>query len=106
MPHVDLSAKIQTVRAAMHEQLIARFDADVPLDVKKFWFISSMCDPRFKKLTFKNDRMLTAAMRTNAEKWFSTEFNRNYKNKFNKVGTRLVGQRAATGMTVRRPRGT
>ena len=30
--------------------------------------------------------MLTAAMRTNAEKWFSTEFNRNYKNKFNKVG--------------------
>ena len=106
VPHADLSAKIQTVRAAMHEQLIARFDADVPLDVKKFWFISSMCDPRFKKLTFKNDRMLTAAMRTNAEKWFSTEFNRNYKNKFNKVGTRLVGQRAATGMTVRRPRGT
>ena len=44
--------------------------------------VRRLCDPRFKKLTFKHDRMLTDAMRTNATKWFTAEFNRKYKEKF------------------------
>jgi hypothetical protein len=46
-----------------------------------FWFISSTLDPRFKKLRFKNDRMLTDVARTRAIKWFTTEFNNNFKGK-------------------------
>ena len=49
------------------------------MTVKKFWFISSMLDVRFKKLAFKNDRMLTQLMRRNAVKWLTEEFNRHYK---------------------------
>ena len=57
---------MQTARKAFHEKLITKFDSDVPLSVKKFLFIASMLDPRFKKLTFKNDLLLTPHMRRNA----------------------------------------
>ena len=96
--HSELQDKIQAARQGLHEQLIDRFDTNVPLDVKKFWFISSMCDPRFKNLTFKHDRMLTNVMRTNAVKWFSAEFNRKYKGKFDKT-TATDGGAAGAGDT-------
>ena len=59
-----------------------RFDADLPLTVKKFWFIASMCDPRFKKLTFEGDNMLKPAARREAVRWFSEEYNNKYKGSF------------------------
>jgi hypothetical protein len=81
VPHADLTSKMQTARKQFHESLITRFDSDVPRDVKKFWFIASLLDPRFKKLTFKNDRLLTDMMRTRALSWLKAEFDRNYKGK-------------------------
>ena len=81
--HDKLTDKMQAARKALHNQFVERFDTDVPIDCKKFWFISTMCDPRFKKLTFLHDGMMTDVMRANAVKWFTAEFNRNYKNKFN-----------------------
>jgi hypothetical protein len=81
VPHADLSEKIQTAREGLHEQLVDRFDTNVPRDVKMFWFIAAICDPRFKKLTFNHDRMLTDRMRDRAFRWFSAEFNQNYKGK-------------------------
>ena len=40
-----------------------------------------MLDPRFKKLTFDGDDMLKPAMRRDATRWLTEEYNRNYKNK-------------------------
>ena len=80
--HSDLQPKVQEARKAYHQRLIDRFDADLPLTVKKFWFIASMCDPRFKKLTFEGDNMLKPAARREAVRWFSEEYNNKYKGSF------------------------
>ena len=79
--HSDLTDKMQAARKLFHEALITRFDSDVPRDVKKFWFIASLLDPRFKKLTFKNDRLLSAQTRERALAWLKAEFEKNYKGK-------------------------
>ena len=79
--HSDLSDKVQAARKLFHQSLITRFDSDVPRDIKKFWFLASLLDPRFKKLTFKNDRLLTQMMRTRALAWLKAEFEKNYKGK-------------------------
>jgi hypothetical protein len=50
-------------------------------DVKQFWFVASLLDPRFKELSFKHDGMLADSMRARAFKWLTTEFNSNYKGK-------------------------
>ena len=81
VPHDQLTDKIQTAREGLHEQLVDRFDTNVARDIKKFWFIAAMCDPRFKKLQFKHDRMLSDMMRTRAVTWFTHEFNTKYKGK-------------------------
>ena len=81
VPHDQLTDKMQEARKSYHERLISYFDSEVSIDVKKFWFVASMLDVRFKKLTFKNDRMLTARMRRDAVKWLTEEFNRTYKGK-------------------------
>ena len=80
--HSDLQPKVQEARKAYHQRLIDRFDADLPWTVKKFWFVASMCDPRFKKLVFEGDNMLKPAARREAVKWFSEEYNTKYKGKF------------------------
>ena len=59
---------------------------DLPLwarwhEVKKFWFVAAMLDPRFKKLTFDGDRMLKPAMRRDALKWLTEEYNQHFKYK-------------------------
>ena len=74
-------------REKYHEQLITRFDSDVPLEVRQFWFISSMLDPRYKKLVFKNDNMLTQGMRRDAVKWLTEAYNKNFKGKVAKAAT-------------------
>ena len=79
--HGDLTMKIQEARVAFHAKLIDKFHTDVPRDVKQFWFIASLLDPRFKKLTFKHDGMLSDSMRVRAIKWLTAEFNLNYKGK-------------------------
>jgi hypothetical protein len=81
VPHDALSNKMQTARKLYHESLITRFDSDVPRNVKQFWFIAALCDPRFKKLVFKHDCLLTDQMRARALLWFKAEFNKNFKGK-------------------------
>ena len=49
----------------------------VQIGVKKTWFVASMLDPRFKKLEFKGDAMITPAVRRDAEKWLREEFDKN-----------------------------
>ena len=80
--HDQLTDKGQEAREFYHERLISYFDTKVPIDVKKFWFIASLLDVRYKKLAFKNDRMITPQMRRNAVKSLTDEFNKNYKDKF------------------------
>ena len=79
--HILLTDKIQAARKAYHEKLIDKFDAEVPRDVKKFWFVASLLDPRFKKLTFQNDRLVTPEMRIAAVRWMMYEFNKVFKGK-------------------------
>ena len=79
--HDKLQAKVQEARKLYHQRLIDRFDSDLPLSVKKFWFVSSMLDPRFKKLTFEGDTMIKPAARRDAIKWMSEEYNAKYKGK-------------------------
>jgi hypothetical protein len=67
VPHANLSAKIQDARSAYHEKLIDKFHRDVARDVKQFWFVASLLDPRFKKLSFKHDGMLADSMRLRAQ---------------------------------------
>ena len=81
VPHVHLTDKIQTARKLYHEDLLARFDSDVAFDVKRFWFIASMLDPRFKKLKFKNDSLLDDDARRMALRLLTAEFNKNFKGK-------------------------
>ena len=81
VPNDALSNKMQTARKLFHESLITRFDSDVPRSVKQFWFISALCDPRFKKLVFKHDRLLTDLMWSRALLWFKAEFDKNFKGK-------------------------
>jgi hypothetical protein len=81
VPHAELTDKMQAARKLYHEALITRFDSDVPRDVKKFWFIASLLDPRFKQLTFHNDRLLTDMMRVRARTWLKAEFEKSYKGK-------------------------
>ena len=81
VPHTDLTDEIQIARSAYHQKLIDRFDTDVPRDVKQFWLLASICDPRFKKLKFKHDGMLKDPIRERAFKWFTTKFNKKYKGK-------------------------
>ena len=79
VPHADLTDNIRTNREKLHEAFITRFDSDVSLDVKKFWFIAAMCDPRYKKLQFRHDNLLKDNVRKRAEQWFSAEFNAKYR---------------------------
>ena len=74
VPHANLNPKVREAREKMHSELIRRFQDELPLSVKKFWFVSSMLDPCFKKLTFKHDRFLVPQMRRDAEKWLTEEF--------------------------------
>ena len=67
MPHANLTANMQRARKAFHDRLIKYFDSDVGEPVKKFWFISTMLDVRYKKLSFKNDRMITPLMSHKAQ---------------------------------------
>ena len=43
-----------------------------------------MLDPRFKKLVFKHDSMLSQAARRTALRWLTDEFNTHYKGKVHK----------------------
>ena len=81
VPHSGLSPKIQDARVAYHDKLIDKFHTDVPRDVRQFWFKASILDPRFKKLSFKHDGMLTDSMRVRAIQWLTSDFNTNYKGK-------------------------
>ena len=74
VPHADLQVKVREARALYHGRLITRFDTELPHSVKKFWFVSSMLDPRFKKLSFDGDSMLKPAMRRDAVKWLTQEY--------------------------------
>lgn len=105
VPHHGLSEKIQTARKELHEQLVNRFDTDLPRDVKQFWFISALLDPRFKKLCFKHDNMLTDLARSRAIKWFTDEFNQNYRSKASQqlgLDTSAGGAASLAGEAVRR----
>ena len=82
VPNGQLAIKVQDARQAMHEQLVDRFDTNVPLPTKKFYFIAALLDPRFKKLTFKHDDMLSDVRRRQAIKWLKEEFEAKYKGKF------------------------
>ena len=93
--HTDLTDNMQTARELLHEKLVDRFDTNVPRDVKQFWFISSICDPRFKQLKFKHDRMLDDRARARAIKWFTDEFNKNYRDKFSADSAAVAGTTAA-----------
>tara|TARA_B110000027_G_scaffold129065_1_gene150191 strand:- start:176 stop:1351 length:1176 start_codon:yes stop_codon:yes gene_type:complete len=79
--HAHLNDKIRLARQLYHERLVSRFDTELPLPVKKFFFVSSMLDPRFKKLQFDGDDMLSAALRRSAIRWLTEEYNANYKGK-------------------------
>ena len=79
--HTDLQVKVQEAREHYHSRLITRFDTELPYSVKKFWFIASMLDPRFKKLSFDGDTMLKPAMRREAVKWLTEEYNAKFKGK-------------------------
>ena len=79
--HSDLQVKVQDARQDYHNRLIDRFDTSLPYSVKKFWFVASICDPRFKKLTFEGDGMLKPAARRDAIKWFTEEYNTSWKGK-------------------------
>ena len=79
--HTDLQSKVQDARNLYHNRLITRFDTELPHHVKKFWYVSSMLDPRFKKLTFDGDKMLKPAMRRDAVKWLTEEYNAKFKDK-------------------------
>ena len=84
--HTDLQPKIQRAREAFHERLVERFSEEQPLSVKQFWFISSLLDPRFKKLAFKGDNFIRPAMKRDATKWLTEEFNSKYKNVWHVTG--------------------
>ena len=79
--HAELEPKVQDARKHYHNRLISRFDTELPHQVKKFWFTSSMLDPRFKKLTFDGDSMLKPGMRRSAVKWLTEEYNAKFKGK-------------------------
>ena len=81
VPHTDLTDKMQAARKAYHDKLIDKFDSDPSRDIKMFWWIASMLDPRLKKLTFKHDRLVTPEMRNMAVRWMTYEFNKNFKGK-------------------------
>ena len=49
--------------------------------MRQFWFKTSILDPRFKKLSFKHDGMLTDSMRVRAIQWLTNDFNANYEGK-------------------------
>ena len=85
--HSDLTSKMQAARKLFHEALINRFDTNVPRDMKKFWFLASLLDPRFKKLVFKNDRLLSNLMRERAITWLKIEFEKHYKGKVAACGS-------------------
>ena len=53
----------------------------MPSDVKKFWLIAAILDPRFKKLIFDTDTMVTANLRRDAVKYVTEEYENNYKHK-------------------------
>ena len=77
----DLQTKIREARASYHQRLVDRFDSDVALDVKQFWFISTILDPRFKKFEFAGNDMLNASRRRDAFKWFVAAYDKNFKHK-------------------------
>ena len=79
--HDDLQVKIREARERYHERLIDRFHDSIPLSVKRYWFVSAMLDPRFKKLSFDADTFIKAGMRRDGVKWLSEEYNASFKHK-------------------------
>jgi len=97
--HDKLAPKVQAARDAYHEQLVDRFDTNLPLPAKKFYFIAALLDPRFKKLKFKHDGMLQDRRRREALKWLSEAFNAKYKGKVKAADTsegNAAGRAAST----------
>ena len=62
-----------------------------------FWFIASQLDPRFKKLSFKDDGMLSDHLRVRAIKWLTTEFDKNFKGKVVKAAEATAAATTARG---------
>ena len=96
VPHSDLQVKVQAARECYPSRLITRFDTELPYSVKKFWFVASMLDPRFKKLSFDGDNMLKPAMRREAVKWLTVEYNDKFRDKAHQA-TDAVRPPAADG---------
>ena len=97
--HTDLQQKVQEAREAYHKRLIDRFDSDLPFDVKQFWFISTVLDPRFKKFEFEGNDLLSASRQRDAFKWFVAEYDKNFKHKAYDPATAVVHDPAADNPT-------
>ena len=81
IPHNSLNSKVKECREKYHTDLIDRFDSDLPVSVKKFWYVATTLDPRFKNLTFDGDKMIKAHHKRDAIKWLTEEYNKTYKHK-------------------------
>jgi hypothetical protein len=82
MSPCELAAEVELALKMYHDQLVSRFDANLSLKIKQFWYICTLLDPRFKKLKFDGDRMLTDARRREAVAWLQLAFVKDFKGKF------------------------
>jgi len=95
--HDDLQVKIREARERYHERLTDRFHDSIPLSVKRFWFVSAMLDPRFKKLSFDGDTFIKAGMRRDGVKWLSEEYNASFKHKVHDPSRKAAPPIASSG---------
>ena len=49
--------------------------------MKKFWYVATILDPRFKNFSFDGDKMLKPHHKRDAVRWLTEEYNNKFKHK-------------------------
>ena len=67
----DMRPEVMDGRLDLYNDLVRRWKTELPSELKRFYFIATICDPRQKGLAFPG---VTEAERLAAHEWFQAEF--------------------------------
>ena len=74
VPHEDLHPAVQLGREALHVDLKVRWIDGLSYDIKRFYYIASGCDPRFKEFDVAQFPGISDEDREQARSWFRSEY--------------------------------
>jgi hypothetical protein len=67
----DLRPEVTDGRQVLYDDMVRRWKTEISTELKRFYFIATICDPRQKGLTFPG---VSQEERLEAHEWFDAEY--------------------------------